>query len=161
MARSEQQQHGLMPSILDRLIDPDAEGTAWRQGYDLQQIIDAVRRDLEDLLNTHPTYSALGEQWVELGKSVLLYGLPDMASVTATTTSQREELAKIVEGIIQRYEPRLRNVRAILKTGSGEDDRHVRFHIEAQLNVDPAPEVSFETVLELTTGHTSIQASAK
>ena len=48
---------GLMPSLLDRLIDPDAEGTVGRHGYDLQQVIDAVRRDLEDLLNTHPSYT--------------------------------------------------------------------------------------------------------
>jgi hypothetical protein len=35
----------------------------------------------------------------------------------------------------------------------------VRFHIDARLNVDPAPEVSFETVVELITGHASIKTS--
>ena len=42
-----------MPSVLDRLIDPDSDGTAWQRGYGVEQMIDAVRRDLEDLLNTH------------------------------------------------------------------------------------------------------------
>jgi predicted component of type VI protein secretion system len=38
-------------------------------------------------------------------------------------------------------------------------ERTVRFHINARLTVDPAPEVAFETVLELMTGHTSVQRS--
>jgi type VI secretion system protein ImpF len=149
---------GLMPSLLDRLIDPDAEGTVGRHGYDLQQVIDAVRRDLEDLLNTHPSYTDIPEEWAELRSSVLLFGLPDLVSVTVRSHSDREEICRIVESIIQRFEPRLRNVRAVLRDSPEGQERHVRFHIEGQLNVDPAPEVSFETVLELTTGHASIQA---
>ena len=43
---------GLMPSVLDRLIDAESAGTPTRQGYTLSQMEDAVRRDLEDLLNT-------------------------------------------------------------------------------------------------------------
>jgi type VI secretion system protein ImpF len=157
MSRLDQNQ-GLMPSVLDRLIDPDTEGTAWRRGYGLQQVVDAVRRDLEELLNTHPSFHDLPEEWAELRRSVLAYGLPDMASVSAANQIEREELGRVVEAIIQRFEPRLRDVRAVLvESGEGED-RHVRFHIEARLNVDPAPEVAFETVLELSTGHASIQA---
>jgi predicted component of type VI protein secretion system len=33
----------------------------------------------------------------------------------------------------------------------------VLFHIDAELRVNPAPAVAFETVLELTTGHASIR----
>ena len=43
---------GLMPSILDRLIDPDSAGTDARRGYGLTQMLEVIRRDLEDLLNT-------------------------------------------------------------------------------------------------------------
>ena len=39
------------------------------------------------------------------------------------------------------------------------NDRSVRFRIEARLSVDPAPEVAFDTVLELTTGHYSVNPS--
>jgi type VI secretion system protein ImpF len=151
-------QQGLMPSLLDRLIDPDTEGTAGRHGYDLQQIIDAVRRDLEELLNTHPSYTDIPEEWVELRQSVLQYGLPDLASVAVASHTEREDLGRIVETVIQRFEPRLREVKALLAESAEGEERHVRFHIAARLNVDPAPEVSFETVLELTTGHASIQA---
>jgi type VI secretion system protein ImpF len=146
---------GLMPSLLDRLIDPDSEGTAFRQGYSLEQIIDAVRRDLEDLLNTHQSYLRFPPDWAELGNSVFLYGMPDLMSANP---SERGQLAELVEGVITRFEPRLRNVRVILGEGDGED-RTVRLHVEAQVNVDPAPEVAFETVLELSTGYLSIQPS--
>ena len=43
-------QEGLKPSIIDRLIDPESEGTSWRRGYSVEQMIDSVRKDLEDLL---------------------------------------------------------------------------------------------------------------
>jgi predicted component of type VI protein secretion system len=46
----------------------------------------------------------------------------------------------------------------VILLGTGEkEERRVRFHIEAGLNVDPSPEVAFETVLELATGQTSIR----
>src|SRR6516162_9749390 len=42
----------LAPSLKDRLFDPDSMGTKDRPGYTLRQILDSVREDLEDLLNT-------------------------------------------------------------------------------------------------------------
>src|SRR5262245_50855738 len=50
MSRAGQQ--GVTPSILDRLIDPESAGTEWRHGYGIDQLLEVVRRDLEDLLNT-------------------------------------------------------------------------------------------------------------
>src|SRR5262245_27285272 len=104
---------GLMPSILDRLTDADAAGTAWRHGYDLQRIIDAVRRDLEELLNSHQVYSERLENSPQTSKSILSYGLPDFSSYGDGTQSRRQEIAGQVEEIINRFEPRLRNVKAI------------------------------------------------
>jgi len=47
----------LMPSVLDRLIDPDSAGTVARRGYGVKQMTDAVRRDLliEQLLKCRPS----------------------------------------------------------------------------------------------------------
>lgn len=149
----------MMPSILDRLIDPETEGTSWRRGYDLQQMVAAVRRDLEDLLNSHPPYPFLPEEWAELRNSLLSYGMPDFSHVNALTTFDRQQIGILVEDIIVRFEPRLRNVKAAILEVEAGLERAVRFHIEAQLNVDPAPEVAFETVVELTTGHTVIKPS--
>jgi type VI secretion system protein ImpF len=156
---SVESEQGLMPSILDRLIDPSSEGTAWRHGYSLQQIVDAVRRDLEELLNSHQVYLHLDERWPQLRNSLLSYGMPDLASTNALTINDRQKIGATIETIIRRFEPRLRHVRArVVEEGKGLD-RTVRFHLEAQINVDPAPEVAFETVVELTTGHASIKPS--
>jgi len=147
-----------MPSVLDRLIDPESAGTAWRRGYGLQQVVDVVRRDLEDLLNTRQSHQRLPPEYTEVHNSIVAFGLPDLAALEAYTTQQREEIGRVIERLIARFEPRLRNIRARM-IDPGEKDRRVRFHIEARLNVDPAPEVAFETVVELITGHTSIKTS--
>jgi type VI secretion system protein ImpF len=152
-------QEGLLPSIVDRLIDPESQGTSWRQGYSLDLMINAIRRDLEELLNAHPPYMDLPEEWVELQNSLLKFGMPDLMSVNLEATETREELGAIVEKVIARFEPRLRNIHATVVESPDGLERDVRFHIDAEINVDPAPAVAFETILELTTGQTKIQAS--
>jgi type VI secretion system protein ImpF len=150
---------GLLPSVVDRLIDPESQGTSWQRGYDMEQMIDAIRRDLEELLNAHPSYHDLTDKWPELQNSILTFGMPDLMSVTVTTLSQREEIGRVVERVIGRFEPRLRNIRAVLVESPEGMERDVRFHIDAEINADPAPAVAFETILELTTGQTKIEAS--
>jgi len=148
---------GLMPSMLDRLIDPDSGGTAWRRGYGVEQMIDAVRRDLEELLNTRETVNDLPEEFVEVRNSVFTFGLPDLTSLNVITPQQREELGRVLEANIERFEPRLKDVRArMVEAGDGKE-RTIKFHIEARLCLDPAPEVAFDTILELATGHYSVK----
>jgi type VI secretion system protein ImpF len=160
MSRVDPQQ-GLMPSILDRLSDADAGGTAWRRGYGVEQMVEAVQRDLEDLLNTRQSHAGLPEGYAEVERSVFGYGLPDLASLNAITPDQRREIGRVLEAVIARFEPRLRDPRATLLEPEGSKvERTVSFRIEARLCVDPAPEVAFDTVLELTTGHYSIKPSA-
>jgi type VI secretion system protein ImpF len=141
-----------MPSILDRLIDPDAAGTAWRRGYGPEQMAEAVHRDLEDLLNTRQTHAGLPPEYEQVQSSIVAYGLPDLTSLNAVTPDQRAEIGRVLEGIIARFEPRLKHVRASLVDPGDGKQRTVRFRVEARLSVEPAPEVAFDTVLELTTG---------
>lgn len=150
---------GLMPSILDRLIDPDSGGTSWRRGYSVEQMIDAVRRDLEDLLNTRQTNQGISEDFVEVQNSVVAFGLPDISSLNAITVQQREDIGRALESHIERFEPRLKDIRARLVDPGDGKERRVKFHVEARLNLDPAPEVAFDTVLELASGHYSVNQS--
>jgi type VI secretion system protein ImpF len=150
-----------MPSLLDRLTDPDSMGSDGRTGYGVQQIIDAVRADLEELLNTRQTHAGLPAEFVEVHNSIVTFGLPDLTSFNPSKPQEREQISAIVEGIIAKFEPRLRNVRVAVADPGQDKDRLVRFHIDAQLNVDPAPEVGFETVVELLTGHASIATRAQ
>jgi type VI secretion system protein ImpF len=156
MARENVEQ-GLMPSILDRLIDPESTGTAWRHGYGVEQMVEAVQRDLEDLLNTRQVVIDVPESYREVNGSIVTYGLPDLASFNAITPEQREDIGRALEAIVSRFEPRLKDVRATM-IGSGDGlERRVRFKVEARLCVDPAPEVAFDTILELSTGHYSVK----
>lgn len=150
---------GLMPSMLDRLIDPESAGTIARRGYSIEQMVDVVRRDLEDLLNTRLSQITVSPEFAHLRASVFAFGLPDFTSTNAYTHEQRGALGRIIEVTVERFEPRLRNVRAILAKESDGEIRSVKFHIDARLRVEPSPEVGFETTLELTTGHASIKAS--
>jgi type VI secretion system protein ImpF len=149
----------LMPSLMDRLLDPDSIGTRAQPGYTLTQIIDSVRRDLEELLNTRRSLEVLETHHAELARSVATYGLPDLMSLGGSTPAKQEEIGRLIEKTILLHEPRLRNVRAKV-VRSRTVDLRLRFHIDAELRVDPAPAVTFETVVELTTGHVSIREDA-
>lgn len=159
MARVDPNQ-ALMPTILDRLIDPDSGGTTWRRGYGVEQMIEVVHRDLEDLLNTRQSIAGSPEGFEEVNKSIVAYGLPDLTSLNAVTAQQREDIGRVLEHIIGIFEPRLKDVRVILADSGDTKDRSAKFHVEARLCLDPAPEVAFDTVLELTTGHYTVQSSS-
>ena len=153
-------QPGISPSILDRLIDPDSAGTAWRRGYGLEQTVAAVRRDLGDLLNPRTSGITVPPQLSELGKSLLMYGLPDIASMRATSAAEREQIGRMIEAAINTFEPRLAGVRVILVDAEQTLERRVRFHIDARLRVEPAPEVVFQTVVELSSGRATVTQNA-
>ncbi len=155
MSRLDPQQ-GLMPSLLDRLIDQSADGTAWRQGFGIEQMVQAVYRDLEDLLNSRQVLAGVPADCVEVQRSIVGYGLPDVSSLEAITAEQRSRIGRVLEAVIMHHEPRLRSVRATLLDPAQATLRTVKFRIEARLSVEPAPEVAFDTILELSTGHSSI-----
>jgi type VI secretion system protein ImpF len=160
MSRLDSQQ-GLMPSVLDRLIDPEADGSAFRHGYGIEQLVQAVSRDLEDLLNSRQATLQVPADCTEVLRSIVAYGLPDITFTATTTAAQKAQIGKILEGIVNRYEPRLRDVRAVLLDPADTIKRTLTFRIEARLCVEPAPEVAFDTILELATGHSTIsQAGA-
>ena len=147
----------LMPSILDRLTDADSMGTTSAPGYDPREMMDAVRADLEELLNTRQTAADVPLEFVEVRDSIVTYGLPDLAQFNGTSNEACSELARIITEVIIRNEPRLTKIKVTVVRGQ-TDARSVRFHIDAALNVDPAPEVGFETVLELTTGRATVKS---
>jgi type VI secretion system protein ImpF len=159
MARVEANQ-ALQPSIIDRLIDPDSGGTSWRRGYSVEQMTVAVRRDLEDLLNTRRSSGGIAEEREELHNSIVGYGLPDLVSLNAITAEQRREIGALIEDTISRFEPRLKDVRATLIGDADQKERSIRFHVDARLTVDPCPEVAFDTVLQLSTGQYSVTEKA-
>jgi type VI secretion system protein ImpF len=156
MARLDSTQ-GLQASILDRIIDPDSDGTASRPGCTVGQMIDSVRRDLEDLLNTHRTAADIRGEFPEVENSIVTYGMPDLASFQSTKTDVMRIVGEKIQQAIARFEPRLQKVHATLIDDPDSKQFKLKFEIRATLRIDPSPEVSFVTILKLSTGETSIQ----
>jgi type VI secretion system protein ImpF len=141
-----------MPSVLDRLVDPTSSGTDARRGYGLQQVFEVIRRDLEDLLNTRQSNADIPPELTRVRESIALYGIPDLTSFTVTSATQREAMAVELEKIIAKHEPRLRDIRVHLVDLAEGSRPTIRCRIEGRLALDPAPEVSFDTIMEPLTG---------
>lgn len=149
MAKSK---HQIRPSILDRLIDnePDKRVEQEKDRYQImQELRESVRRDLEHLLNTRYRILSPEPQQKELEKSLVNYGLPDLATVNLIDDDTRNEFCRTIESTIKRFEPRFKTVQVSTLENISETDRTVRFRIDAVLHADPAPEVIiFDSVLE-------------
>lgn len=143
------------PSVLDRLIDYEprqSKEPPKSRTRTLSELKQAVRRDLEWLLNTKRMVIYVDENLEEVNDSVVVYGLRDLTSLSVRSLEQRNFLIKEVERTIKTFEPRFLNLKVSLEPAENTD-KSLRFKIEAYLNVDPAPEpVTFDTVLELGTG---------
>lgn len=150
-------QNSLMPSLLDRLIDPESLGTPASPWYGVEQLTNAVRRDLLALLNSRQTNQGLCEDYPHCERSLLAFGLPDLPSLEAYTATQREAIGRRIESVIRLFEPRLSNVRVTLASRVDERQRAVHYMVEATLHVDSAPDVAFEVILELATGQYDVE----
>lgn len=151
MARVDSDQE-LRPSILDRLIDREprvsSEAPA-QQSQHLARIKDGVKRDLEWLLNSRQPPVEWPDDMRQLAQSVLTYGLPDFTTSTLASPKDQDQLRRIVEETIARFEPRLSAVQVTIVEGR-EFDRTLRFRIDAMLRVEPSPlPVSFDSVFQL------------
>src|SRR5262245_36430154 len=145
----------ITPSVLDRLLDdrPDQsrDAPATRQ-TSLRLLKDAVRRDLEWLLNARLTSDSVSEVLPEVAKSLAAYGLPDLTSTNVHDPDGRDDLRRAIEKAVTVFEPRLEGVEVELDRVV-EGERSVRFRIEARLRVEPTPEpVVFDTMLQIGNG---------
>ncbi|MBI1745330.1 MAG: type VI secretion system baseplate subunit TssE [Acidobacteria bacterium] len=145
----------ITPSVLDRLIDyePEISSESHRSRLrGLRELKQAVKRDLEWLLNTRQPIEPPSAELKELNSSVAVYGLPDFTSLNAKNRTDQNRMRRAVEAAIRVFEPRLVNV-AVTLEAMRENERLMRFRIDAHLKVEPAPEpITFDTVLQLDNG---------
>lgn len=151
--RSEQ----IRGSVYDRLLADDA--TAETGGVRLEALRDAVRRDLESLLNTRYRCVGWEPSLEELDTSIINFGVPDLLSNNLSSRSQREGFVKILESTIKKHEPRFTSVTAHLLDNSDPLDRTLRFRIEAMMHLEPYGEqIIFDSVVDPTSRSIAIQA---
>jgi type VI secretion system protein ImpF len=149
MARGEIERT-VQQSVFDRLIDANPPMS---MAESVQRLKNAVRRDLEWLLNTRRTPVAVPDTLPELRRSVFLFGLPDVSALARDSRPAREKLRRYVQEAVTTFEPRLADVRVSLVDDDAPGAQRLRFVIDAMLRVDPSPEqVQFDTVLEFASG---------
>lgn len=148
----------LLPSVLDRLVSADAGPAPSATGVPLAVVLEAVRRDVEALLNTRQNTDPELAQFPELAKSVYGFGMPELVSRRALSGADREAIGRLMADAIARHEPRVRGVRAVVIPPDHPTERRLKFKIEGRLRVDPGPTIEFETVLELGSGQTAVVA---
>jgi type VI secretion system protein ImpF len=157
---------GFTPGLFDRLLGVAMRGggggggTAVRMSLD--DLKDAVARDLEALLNTR---SALSDEilapFVECARSVVSYGLTDFADRSLSSPADRAHICSCLEKTIERHEPRLRNAKATL---DARDDivNRLNFSISATLVASASEEaVNFDAVLQPSSLHYSISKASR
>jgi type VI secretion system protein ImpF len=151
----------LVPSVLDRLVDERPEESREPPKSRNQLFRDfkqSVRRDLENLLNTHSRCTSYPAHLAELEFSLVNYGIPDVRGADMGTAEGRAAFTRIVEGVIRKFEPRFQQVRVALLDNTDPLDRMLRFRIEALLRIDPAPEpVVFDTSVQPVTGNVEVK----
>ena len=147
-------------SVLDRLIDEDLRipEKLLTRSESLRKLRDGVRRDLEWLLNTrHPVILAPPNS--QLARSLYMYGIPDVTSMSAKNTHDRQALLQAMQETISRFEPRIAHPRVTLAPEQDEKIPVLRFVIEGLLRVDPSPEqLAFGAVVELASGECRVES---
>lgn len=140
------------PSLLDRLC-----GAPPRQS--LEELKEAVARDLEALLNTRCCIGPEPDGFPECARSLLTYGLADFAGRSLGSASDRDWICACLKAAIERHEPRLKNVVAQLEADAGSINR-IRFSIRATLVARSGETVSFDADLQPSSLHYTIQRGA-
>lgn len=150
----------ITPSIVDRLLDfePTNPNEASKsRSQSLRELKQAVRRDLEWLLNTRHSPDEISETLEEVNKSLAKFGLPDFTGSNSQNDDDRRNLIRNVETALRIFEPRFINLKVTLEE-INRVERGVKFRIQATLRVEPTPEpVVFDTILQVGSGEFEVK----
>lgn len=149
--------------LLDRLIDADPDQKDAEKPITaaaaLQTLRESVCKDLEELLNTRRRWRSWDPGYNELNQSLAGYGLPDFATGMLSDPRRRDELRRLIETCIRRFEPRIASLTVTLLENADKLSPTLRLRVEALLKADPAPEpIAFDTLVELDTKNVTVSA---
>ncbi|MGI2035391.1 type VI secretion system baseplate subunit TssE [Rhizobium panacihumi] len=153
----------LSRSILDRLIDdaPDRDFDPPASVTDqTRQMREAIRRDLESLLNTRRCPSAPPSELTELKDALVSYGLDGMVSANLVTDEAKLALARMIERRISMFETRLSDVRVTILKSRTMTERALRMRIQATFRLhEGMPPISFESTIDPSTQRFLVEAA--
>lgn len=153
----------LQPSLLDRLTDDDPKSqreSREQRVLSITQLRAGVIRDLDWLLNTgHLEAVQSLEDYPEVRRSTLNYGLPELTGLSAASLDPEKVQQAIRQAIVD-YEPRILadtvKVRARVETGEMSHNT-VTFEIEGDLWAYPIPvHLYLKTEFDLEDGSVSV-----
>ncbi|MCU0959993.1 MAG: type VI secretion system baseplate subunit TssE [Pirellulaceae bacterium] len=154
----------ILPSVLDRLLGARGaveSGVFKSRTQIVRDVTQAVRRDLENLLNTRRRCGLVPAGLDELDVSLVTYGLPDFSQFNLQEPEERERLRLEIEDTIRAFEPRFKSVRVTLVGDTSHIERHLRFRIDALLRLQPEPQqVVFDSDLEPMSSTVEVKAHA-
>jgi type VI secretion system protein ImpF len=155
---------GFTPGLFDRLLGVTIGRVSGAMGarITIEDLKDAVARDLEALLNTRLAIPEhMLDAYPECSRSILTYGLNDFSDRSLSSPNDRAYICRCLEKAITQHEPRLRNVRAALEVREGKLNR-LNFVITAMLVASASHEpVHFDAVLHPSTLHYSISKAGR
>jgi type VI secretion system protein ImpF len=150
----------LRHSVLDRLISGGTCNPDIRIGF--QELLLAVRRDIEWLLNTKCSLPFDLESLPETRDSIVNYGLPDFTHLSGSSPADCQRICGLMTQTLKRFEPRLapNSIRVEFVAPSERLTPTARFRIHGLLHVDPVKEpVVFDTEIKMDTGSVQVRAS--
>jgi type VI secretion system protein ImpF len=161
MARTQGEQ-ALRSTVLDRLCGSHGASSSYGSIL-LRDLKQALTRDLDWLLNTRVWWPGDFAHLEEAGRSILTYGIPDLANYSWASADDRKDICRRLEEAIKTFEPRLlkRSVRVSMVETEASDEFRIRLRIDAVLHVEPYTEpVSFDTDIEVDTGAVQVKGTA-
>ena len=157
------QKERLQPSLLDRLTDDEPENrqeSRDKRVLSPSRLRECVRRDLSWLLNTtHLAALQDLEGHPEIARSVVNYGMPDLAGRTVTSVDIKA-LERLLSKVIADFEPRLLRSSVRIKVIADEQKMNhnaMIFDIEAELWAQPLPlRLFLRTEIDLENGGVTV-----
>ena len=154
----------LQPFLLDRLTDDQSDQTKEsREKYVFspRQMKESLLRDLSALLNTPGPIEGDGvEEFPNANTSVLNYGIPNLAGMTASGVPG-SSLEKAITMAIHTFEPRIEKHSLSVKLISSEDYSNpnmIALEIRGEVVANPLSERMFiRTEVDLETGRFAVK----
>ncbi|WP_049732067.1 type VI secretion system baseplate subunit TssE [Rhizobium ecuadorense] len=152
----------LSRSILDRLIDeaPDRAVDPPVSFVDqVREVREAIRRDLEALLNTRRSPTTPPAALSELKDALVSYGVDGIVSANLMTDQAKLRLAAAIERRIALFETRLADVRVTILKSRTMTERALRMRIQATFRLhEGMPPISFESTIDPSTQRFLVEA---
>jgi type VI secretion system protein ImpF len=151
----------LRPSLLDRLA-VGGGGRAADLRIGVAELRQAVRRDIEWLLNTRRSLLPGLDELPEASSSHLAYGIPDLTQFATRSAADRQRLCGIIAEALRRFEPRLVAERLTVEPSSLDEPggMRLRFVIRGVLHIEPILEpITFDTSIEMASGAIEVTAA--